>query len=172
MYSYYAQKFKYKFDTIWGDIETNSFYSSNVIEDTVCIKFNPISADWIFRTAVLDPVFRKQYEPQSRKTTPNLWNMEEGYTVKTTTNYPLKSLDKGIENGLHIFFYADKKEFQNIDTICQKDPQTLRIALHHPADVVSKHNFIMVPFNKSITLMVKPKVTKTSESLRTYAPTV
>jgi hypothetical protein len=172
MRSFLSGKFGANHNLYWSNVAAKSYYSYKIFEDLSCITFNPIIADWIFRNDTVDPAFLRQYEFYPRKTTPNQWSMEEGYTSKDTRNYPLKSLNKGIQNGLKIVLKNKKINLQTIDTLCQKDPQTVNIALHHPAEVVSKHDFITVPFNKSVTFLVKPKVTKTSDSLRAYAPEV
>jgi hypothetical protein len=77
------------------------------------------------------------------------WSMEEGYTPNKIENYPLRAYDSGKINGFNFY-----------------------VVLHHPAEVYSSKNFFTVPFNKSVTFTVTPQITKTSESLRNYEPSV
>jgi amiloride-sensitive sodium channel len=155
----------------WCNIETFYFYSFTLTEDGLCFTFNPVSASSIFRKDTVDPAFIKQYEPESWGTDTTNWNMENGYNLKTMKNYPLRSLDKGKENGFRFDF--KKTDLADVDTACRKDPLDVKVAVHHPAEVVSNRNsFVTVPFNKSFTFLVRPSITRSSESLRSYDPAV
>jgi hypothetical protein len=104
---------------------------------------------------------------------PLLWNMEDGYTKNSMKNYPLRSFDKGLENGLKINLYTEKCSLRNVDTLCQSRPRNVKIALHHSAEIISnQNNYFEVPFNKSVSIVIYPKITRTSESLESYDPKV
>jgi hypothetical protein len=60
----------------------------------------------------------------------------------------------------------------NIDKQCRSNPEFIKIALHHPAEVALKTSFVKMPIYKSVSMMVKPKITKTSDSLKSYDPEV
>jgi hypothetical protein len=155
----------------WCNIETDFYYSNTLTEYGLCMTYNPISANLIFRNDTVDPVFIEQYESRTFGTDPISWDMENGYTLKKMKSYPLRALDKGSQNGLRFEF--KRTDLENIDTVCRKDPQSIKIAVHHPAEVVSnKNSFVTVPFNKSFTFLVRPSITKSSESLRSYDPAV
>jgi hypothetical protein len=135
----------------------------------MCTTYNSIKADMIFRTETVDPAFLKEYEIRSVNTMPLLWNMEDGYTKNSMKNYPLRSFDKGLENGLKIYLYSEKWCLNNLDTLCESHPRNVKIALLHPAEIISNQNdYFEVPFNKSVSIIVKPKITRTSESLKSY----
>jgi hypothetical protein len=139
----------------------------------MCFTFNPVRANSIFRNDTVDPVFIKQYELSTFGTDPTNWDMENGYTLKTMKNYPLRALEKGAQNGLKLYKKVYKYELADVDTTCRKDPSDIKVAVHHPAEVVSnKNSFVTVPFNKSFTFLVRPSITKSSESLRSYDPAV
>jgi hypothetical protein len=127
----------------------------------------------IFRTETVDPEFLREYEIKSLNTMPQLWNMEDGYTKNSMKNYPKRSFDKGLENGYKIHTETSNWVRNNIDTACQSHPYHIKIALHHPAEILSNQNhYIEVAFNKSVSIIVKPKITRTSESLMSYDPNV
>jgi hypothetical protein len=67
---------------------------------------------------------------------------------------------------------TDKLSLKEISDLCRKSPQSIKITLHHPAEVLHENSFIEVPFNKSVSVVVKPKITRTSESLKSYDPKV
>jgi hypothetical protein len=151
------------------------------MEDGKCMTFNPISAKLIFRNDTVDPMFLDRFQ-QSRfrkgsSKDPQSWSIETGYTPNRMQYYPLKSLRKGMEAGLRVeleFFTNTNDDLmvKSVDPPCRKEPLNIKIALHHPAEVALKSSFISVPFNKSVSMMVKPKITKTSDSLKSYDPEV
>jgi hypothetical protein len=157
----------------WCENEEHQYYSYTLNENGLCITYNPINSDMIFRTETVDPAFLRQYELNSFNTMPQLWSMEDGYTKNSMKNYPLRSLDKGIENGYGIRLQISPWSLSNIDKVCQSHPENIKIALHHPAEIISnQNNYFEVPFNKSVSIIVKPKITRTSESLKSYDPKV
>jgi hypothetical protein len=157
----------------WCESDANQYYSYNLKQNGMCTTYNSIKADMIFRTETVDPAFLKEYEIKSLKTLPQLWSMEEGYTKNSMKNYPLRSFDKGLENGLEISLQSQKWSLSNVDTLCESRPRNVKIALHHPAEIISnQNNYFEVPFNKSVSIIVKPKITRTSESLESYDPNV
>jgi hypothetical protein len=155
-------------DIYWQDNWTTKYESTFLMEGGVCQTFNQISANLIFRNNTLDPKFLKQYSLGSSKRDPQSWSIEDDYSSDGTNFYPLKSLT--VEKGLEVFIGADFPLEE--DTYCRNDPEFIQIALHHPAEVAPKTSFIKMPFRKSVSLMVKPKITKTSDSLRSYDPEV
>jgi hypothetical protein len=157
--------------TYWCNIETTFFYSIKLTEYGygAYFTFNPIGSISIFRNDTVDPVFIKQYEKIKHGTEPKNWDMENGYTLNKIKNYPLRALEKRSQNGLKLYRKVLKYELTNVDTTCRKDPRNVKVAVHHPAEVVSnKNSFITVPFNKSFTFLVRPSITESSESLRSY----
>ncbi len=157
----------------WCENDANQYYSYNLKQTGMCTTYNSIKADMIFRTEAVDPAFLTEYEIRSFNTMPLLWNMEDGYTKNSMKNYPLRSFDKGLENGLKINLYTEKCSLRNVDTLCQSRPRNVKIALHHSAEIISnQNNYFEVPFNKSVSIVIYPKITRTSESLESYDPKV
>jgi hypothetical protein len=135
--------------------------------------YNPINANLIFRNDTVDPEFIKQYEYKTYDTWPQNWDMEAGYDVNRMKHNPLKSLDKGVENGFRFYLETWNMNFRKMNTICREYNQYNQIRLHHPAEVgISKNSNVFVPFNRIISLMVKPKITSTSDSLKSHDPKV
>jgi hypothetical protein len=157
----------------WCENDANQYYSFNLKQNGLCTTYNSIKADMIFRTEKVDPAFLTEYEIRSFNTMPLLWSIEDGYTKNSMKNYPLRSFDKGLENGLKISLQTEKWFLNNVDTLCQSRPRNVQITLHHPAEISSNQNsYFEMPFNKSVTIIVKPKITRTSESLKSYDPKV
>jgi hypothetical protein len=157
----------------WCENKEYQYYSKNLKQNGLCLTYNSIKANMIFRTETVDPEFLREYEIKSLNTMPQLWNMEDGYTKNSMKNYPKRSFDKGLENGYKIHTETSNWVRNNIDTACQSHPYHIKIALHHPAEILSNQNhYIEVAFNKSVSIIVKPKITRTSESLMSYDPNV
>jgi hypothetical protein len=74
---------------------------------------------------------------------------------------------RGKDNGNVMHFIIRNDLINNIDTDCRSNSKFVKIALQHPAEVMSS-NYFTVPLNSSVTIYVKPKITKTSEKLRSY----
>ncbi len=98
--------------------------------------------------------------------------MEEGYTQNKIDNYPLRTYDKGKTNGFNLYVKISESTLENMDKTCRKNTLGVKIALHHPAEVMSSKDFYTVPFNKSVTFTVEPQITKTSDDLKKYDPSV
>jgi amiloride-sensitive sodium channel len=157
----------------WCNNVEYEYYSCTFNENGLCMTYNSIKANMIFRTEKVDPAFLRQYEIESYNTMPQLWSMEDGYKRNSIKNYPKRSFDSGLENGFKIRLETDMFVIRGIDTACQSHPNNFKIALHHPAEILSNQNkFFEVPFYKSVSIIVKPKITRTSESLRSYDPNV
>jgi hypothetical protein len=168
----YRKGFYMKHHSEWCNKYMYQYYSINCNENGFCFTFNLVNAHRIFRTETVDPAFLRQYELKSFNTMPQLWSMEDGYTKNSMKNYPLRSLERGMENGLKTSVITDKLSLKEISDLCRKSPQSIKITLHHPAEVLHENSFIEVPFNKSVSVVVKPKITRTSESLKSYDPKV
>jgi hypothetical protein len=155
-----------------GNVKTLKYYANTINKEGICKTFNPVPAEAIFRTETVDPAFFDQYQFNTYGIKPQYWSMEEGYTPGKIDNYPYRIFDKRQNNGLNIYVKNFKNMLQNFDSVCHTNPQNLKIALHHPAEVVDSTKFFQVPFNKSVTYFIKPMITKTSEGLRSYNPSV
>lgn len=152
---------------------TNDYYAVTLTEDGLCMTYNPIDANFIFRNETVDPKFINEYQLVSNGIDPQFWSMDEGYDSSRIEfdNYPIRVFDNDEDNGYTIYVRATNGLLENIDPVCRKNPTNIHIALHHPAEVVSKR-FYLIPFNKSVSFAVKPQITKTSEGLKLYEPSV
>jgi hypothetical protein len=161
-----------EFNFFMGNVRKKTFYSNTLTEEGVCRTINPINAKEIFRKESVDSKFLAQYQFESYGIDPKFWSMEEGYTRNKIDNYPLRAYDKGKINGFNLYVKIPKNTLKNIDTTCRLNPLGMKIALHHPAEVLSSKEFFTVPYNKSVTFTVKPQITKTSDDLKKYDPSV
>jgi hypothetical protein len=155
-----------------GHVRKEAFYSNTLTEEGVCRTINPINAKLIFRQESVDSKFLTEYQFESHSIDPHFWSMEEGYTKNKIDNYPLRVYDKGKTNGFNLYVKIPGSTLENVDKICRKNPLGVKIALHHPAEVLSSKDFFTVPFNKSVTFTVEPRITKTSDDLKQYDPSV
>jgi hypothetical protein len=170
-----TNKFYVEFYNSWRNSEIIDMHSRVLMEDGMCMTFNQISANLIFRNDTVDPMFLKQFLQVSANIEPQSWSIETGYSSDGTLFYPLKSLVNGPESGFAVQLIADDqlKDAQgNVDKQCRSNPEFIKIALHHPAEVALKFSFVKMPFRKSVSMLVKPEITKTSDSLRSYDPEV
>jgi hypothetical protein len=155
-----------------GGVRKEAFYSNTLTKEGVCRTINPINAKLIFRQDSVDPKFLTQYQFGFYGINPQFWNMEEGYTRNKIDNYPLRVYDSGTTNGFNLYLKIPESTLENMDKICRKNPLGVKIALHHPAEVLSSKYFFTVPYNKSVTFTVEPQITKTSDDLKQYDPSV
>jgi hypothetical protein len=155
-----------------GNVKKGTFYSNTLTEEGVCRTVNPINAKLIYRNDSVDPTFLSQNQFKSYDVDPKFWSLEEGYTRNKIDNYPLRVYDGGKINGFNLYMQIHKSTLENIDSTCRRNPLAVKIALHHPAEVLSPKHFFTVPFNKSVTFTVKPQITKTSVDLKQYDPLV
>ncbi len=169
-----SHRFSVRFLKTWRDSQTDDFYSMAVMEDGLCMTFNQISANLIFRNDTVDPKFLKELRQDSSKMKPQSWSIETGYTSDGMQFYPLKSLNSGPQSGFGVALAIRHLEdlVENLNTHCRDNPEFIKIALHHPAEVALKTSFILMPFHKIVSIMVKPKITTTSDSLKSYDPEV
>jgi hypothetical protein len=155
-----------------GNVKAVMYYANTLTKEGICKTFNPVEAQIIFRNDTVDPAFFGQYQFNAHRIKPQYWSMEEGYTPGKIDNYPYRVFDIGQNNGLNIYVKNFKNILQNFDSVCHTNPQNLKIALHHPAEIANPTSFFQIPFNKSATYFIKPMITKTEESLSVYDPSV
>jgi amiloride-sensitive sodium channel len=140
-------------------------------DDGLCETFNAIDANLIFRNDTVDPKFIEEYQERRGDINPVFWSMEEGYT-SNTDNYPYRAYD-GKSKALKFRPSIKNEKFnKDIDQGCNRISENFKIVVSHPAEVPRITINRMAPFNKSVVVLVKPKVTRTSESLKSIDPNV
>ena len=96
------------------------------------------------------------------------WSPQERYKITDEETYPRRvgGLEKG--SGLKTTLLHN---INDTDYICRDQVQGFKIILHNPGIIprVSK-NFIRVPLNMDVTVVVKPNLVTTSKGLRNYHP--
>jgi hypothetical protein len=155
-----------------GHVRKEAFFANTLTEEGVCRTINPINAKLFFRQESVDSKFLTQYQFESHGINPQFWSLDEGYTQNKIDNYPLRTYDSGKINGFNLYVKIPETTLENMDKTCRKSPLDVKIALHHPAEVLSSKHFFIVPFNKSVTFTVEPQITKTSDDLKKYDPSV
>jgi amiloride-sensitive sodium channel len=152
---------------------TNSRSLRLLTDDGLCETFNAIDANLIFRNDTVDPKFIEEYQSEKQKegNDPVLWSLEEGYH-QGVSNYPYRSFDSSA-NGLKFQLAIDEKTLKSLQTFCNKNPRNFKLIFNHPAEVPRvSSNRLMIPFNRSVVILITPKITQTSDSLKSYDPSV
>jgi hypothetical protein len=157
---------------VFGNELIKTYFSNTLNEEGVCRTINSIDAKVIFRSDSVDPKFLAQYRLKARGVEPNFWDIQKGYESNEIKSYPLRAFDIGKSGGFNFYVKIHESTLENMDTSCRVNPLDVKIAVHHPAEVVSSKNFFLAPTNKSVSFVVSPKLTKTSESLSSYGPAV
>ncbi len=142
-------------------------------DDGRCDTFNAIDANLIFRNDTVDPKFIEEYQTEMKDdgNDPLLWSMEGGYQPGVS-NYPYRSFD-GQDNGLQYKLAIFKERLESLQTFCNKNPRNFKLIFNHPAEVPRvSGNRLLIPFNRSVVILITPKITKTSDSLKSYDPSV
>jgi hypothetical protein len=155
------------------DKKTNPRELRLLTDDGRCHTFNAIDANLIFRNDTVDPKFIEVYQNKQgwEGNDPLLWSMEEGYQPGVS-NYPYRSFDSS-GNRLHLELIISKKKLKNLQTFCNKNPRNFKLTFNHPAEVPRvSSNRLLIPFNRSFVILITPKITKTSDSLKSYDPSV
>lgn len=97
------------------------------------------------------------------------WSLEDGYNDEVNGNeYPIRVDESGrgaaLEFGLIIYEH-------DFEYLCRGFDQGFKIALTTPGDALKmSQNTLRVPMLEDTLIMIKPKVTHTSEGLWNYAP--
>ncbi len=157
---------------VFGNELIKTHFSNTLSEEGVCRTINSIDAGLIFRNDSVDPKFLSQYQMRAREVEPKFWDIEKGYESNEIKSYPLRAFDIGKSSGFNFYVKIHESTLENMDTSCRVNPLDVKIAVHHPAEVVSSKNFFLAPLNKSVSFVVIPKLTMTSESLSSYGPAV
>ncbi len=156
---------------IWNSQQVilGEYYRSKLTEDGLCWTFNTINDDLIYRKDVVDPKFLTN---SSDYTAPKLWSMEMGYSPGRVKHFPFRSYGNTKTNGLQILLELVKNApTENIDELCRKNPYNYKISLHHPTEIFTSNHF-KIPTNKSAIILIKPKITRTADSLLSYDPQI
>jgi hypothetical protein len=143
----------------------------SLTENGFCETFNAINANLIFRNDTVDPKFIEEYQERNGDINPAFWSMEEGYT-SNTDNYPYRVFD-GKSNALKFRTSISRKKFyRDIGRGCNGISKNFKIVVSHPAEVPRITIDNVAPFEKSVVVLITPKVTKASENLKSVDPNV
>lgn len=101
------------------------------------------------------------------------WNVEDGYrsNVDENVTYPHRVFDSGLFNAMVFdLFMTEGNAFH----ICDTSAFGFVVLLHHADDEVSEKltSGLSIPPDHYTTISIVPKVTTTSNGLRSYAPQV
>lgn len=167
-------RLKYFIDLKWKGYDgTNVYYFAETLSDAgYCHTFNLLNVSEIFNEKVLSPnnfadLEIKEHDDLNR--TSNAWSPDTGYSMESTLKtYPLRSLESSANLGFHAEITIDSDE---LTIPCEAGSFGYKILFHNPHEWPEfSKKFIQISHNRKYSLIIKPKVTKTSSALRNYEP--
>lgn len=150
----------------------NVYYITRTLTDVgYCQTFNLLNSTNIFKQNVLSPKYFNDLEfsefPLDRSN--RLWSLENGYAKDMSfKTYPLRSLDANANSGFQAEITTDSK---NLTVPCERGTFGYKVVIHNPHEwpKVSKSHIQLSP-NRKYNMVIKPQITKTSKSLKSYQP--
>jgi hypothetical protein len=122
----------------------------------------------------VDPEFLQSYASNIFKADhyPHLWDLEtETYVPNTVGNNPFRVFDNKDSDVVVVTPMLNIESSESFDDHCLEDYENVKVFLHYPTEVIPRLYF-NVPFNASFTFLLNPKITRTSDSTRSYDPLV
>lgn len=97
------------------------------------------------------------------------WSLENGYMDEIDDHeYPIRVTETGTHGALDIAMTISKLNF---DRVCRGFDEGFRVILSVPGeDFKLSPNFLRVPASQNSLIKIKPKLIRTSESIRHYEP--
>ena len=97
------------------------------------------------------------------------WTMDNGYNdTDIALSYPYRVLKSEFHYGLHTLIGLRNED---IETVCKGPISGFKVLLHTPDEMPKMtHNFLRVPLNQEVIIMINPMVIRTSPDLSSYSP--
>jgi acid-sensing ion channel, other len=130
-------------------------------EEGICYTYNRLNAHELLKPIAVNPKF-----PDHSKSSKG-WTMDEGYQ-NLSISYPYRSFSAYYKLAMTFLMTLSHSS----DPSCSKN-HGFKVVLHSPGELPSFANgFISLPAEKSLTVVIKPQVIRTSDVLRTYDPEI
>lgn len=98
------------------------------------------------------------------------WNIESGYANESENerNYPYQGINTGRKSSLYLMLRCSSRD---IDHQCRGYNKGFQIFLTTPGETVDRsQNYLRMPISEQNIIKIGPKLTITSEGLRSYKP--
>lgn len=137
-------------------------FNEVITEKGVCYSFNMLNYHELFKPDILHKdfdIFQHAYN--------STWSLDGGYESDDLNSYPFPVISQQ-DDALRVFL---KTTDIDMDYICQGSSQGFQVFFHLPLDfpsITSHHVF--VPIKQDVSVSMTAKMTKISESLKSYKP--
>lgn len=140
-------------------------------EEGICYTFNGLNASEIYRDDTYQHVnfdLQSQLSLETRKHSTK-WSLQGGYDESAgIETFPARVLGAGYRASLVVSLQSFENDF---DYVCRGAHEGFKVTLHSPDDVPQvSRNFIRVPLDKEVVVLVKPNMITTTNSISDYAP--
>lgn len=140
----------------------SALFNEVVTNNGICYSFNMLNYDELFNPKSLHKDFDSYYHSRTSS-----WSLDGGYQSDDLNAYPYPILSQH-HDALRIIL---KTNDVDLDYICHGSNQGFLVFFHLPGDFASitgKHLFI--PIRHDVNIAMSGKLTKISESLKSYRP--
>ncbi|XP_055838659.1 pickpocket protein 28 [Episyrphus balteatus] len=140
-------------------------------EEGVCYTFNGLNASEIYRENTYQHIhyLSTQSSKSQKRKHPTKWSLQEGYDSDAgIETFPARVLGAGSRASLVVSLQSYENDF---DYICRGALEGFKVTLHSPDDVPQvSRNFIRVPYDKEVVVLVKPNMIETMNAISDYEP--
>lgn len=151
----------------------NVYYIAETLTDVgYCQTFNLLNSTDIFDKNVLSPTYFEDleiYEDDGLERVAHLWSPDTGYEkVMSYKTFPLRSLDANANLGFNAEISVSPED---LTVPCERETFGYKVFFHNPHEwpEISK-NHIQMSHNRKYNMVIKPQITKTANSLKSYLP--
>ncbi|KFB52628.1 AGAP010967-PA-like protein [Anopheles sinensis] len=141
----------------FGDVQRSCkrYMKETVTENGLCYSFNMLPEEKIFRKSALhnDHTYMEDW-------------FDYTYDDEGTVRYPFHATGAGLQAGLTIYLFSDKR---NVEYVCTGLTQGYKLMLHESSEYpqVSKRH-IRIPLGHEMSIAMKPQMITTSKSAADY----
>ncbi|XP_055920744.1 pickpocket protein 28 [Eupeodes corollae] len=138
-------------------------------EEGICYTFNGLNASELYREDTYQHQHFLSQEAMHRRKYSTEWSLQGGYYYNTSMEtFPARVLGAGSRAGLMVSLQSFEQDF---DYICRGALEGFKVTLHSPDDVPQvSRNFIRVPYDKEVVVLVKPNMITTMNAISDYEP--
>ncbi|KAL9702251.1 hypothetical protein quinque_005769 [Culex quinquefasciatus] len=139
-------------------------FTESITEEGICMTFNGLKSDEMFRTEYLHSDYEYRLETKSGAH----WSLEDGYAAGSDVfSYPFRGMGSGFQAGMYVQLMSTKSD---LEYHC-RESQGFKVLLHAPGDYPQvSTKFIRVTLGRDIAVAVKPQIISTEEALHGYEP--
>ncbi|XP_021711601.1 pickpocket protein 28 isoform X2 [Aedes aegypti] len=140
-------------------------FTETLVDDGICYTFNELLSNETYRTNAIS----RDFTSFGTEAVQSRWSLETGYEPQAGLYaFPRRALSNGFQAGLTVMPMVRKidQEF-----LCRGPYTGYKFAVHSPGEIpLTGDKFYRLNTLNSITLTITPRITKTSQELRSVAP--